>query len=69
MKDHGVSLNFIRELTGLGYANLAPEELVRTKDHGVSAKHISEFLAAGYSRATRRVGHAQRPRRQREVRG
>ena len=27
MKDHGVSLNFIQELNGIGYTNLAPEDL------------------------------------------
>lgn len=43
-----MSLNFIRELTGLGYTELTPEELIRTRDHGVSASYIRRMKDKGF---------------------
>ena len=48
LRDHGVELEFIRDLTLIGYANLSAEDVVRLRDHGVDSRFIRTLKASGY---------------------
>ena len=52
MRDHGVSVEFVRELAALGYPKLSVDALVRLRDHGVSPGYVRELKALGYDRLT-----------------
>jgi hypothetical protein len=49
-QDHGVELDFIRELAALDYAKqLTGDDLVRLQDHGVEGEFVRALRSAGYS--------------------
>jgi hypothetical protein len=43
MYDHGVDAAFVREMRGLGFANLAPGEWVELRNHGVDSDFAREM--------------------------
>ena len=48
LRDHGVDLEFIRDLTMIGYANLSADDVVRLRDHGVESGFIRTLKTSGY---------------------
>jgi len=52
-RDHGVSAEFVAEMTALG-VKVPLAELVRLRDHGVSADYVRQMRAAGLD-----VGHEE----------
>jgi hypothetical protein len=46
MKIHGVSADFVEQLTGLGYRDVSADDLVAMKIHGVDTEYIKEMNAA-----------------------
>ena len=48
-RDHGVTVDFIRELRDLGYSHLPAESLVRMRDHGVSPDFVRRVKSGGNS--------------------
>jgi hypothetical protein len=47
--DHGVTLQYIRDLAAAGMRPLTVEQLVRARDHGVTARAITAFQAYGFT--------------------
>jgi len=47
-RDHGVELDFIRDLTMIGCANLSADDVVRLRDHGVESGFLRTLNASGY---------------------
>ena len=47
-RDHGVELDYIRDLALIGYANLSADDVVRLRDHGVETGFLRTLKAAGY---------------------
>jgi hypothetical protein len=51
--DHGIELDFIRELAALDYTkSLTGDDLVRLRDHGVEGEFIRALKSAGYADMT-----------------
>lgn len=48
LRDHGVDLPFIRDLTMIGYANLSADDVVRLRDHGVDSGFLRTLKSSGY---------------------
>lgn len=48
LRDHGVELDFVRDLTMIGYANLGADDVVRLRDHGVESGFLRTLKASGY---------------------
>lgn len=48
LRDHGVDLEFIRDLTMIGYTGLSADDVVRLRDHGVDSGFIRTLKASGY---------------------
>jgi hypothetical protein len=47
-RDHGVELEFIRDLTMIGYANLSADDVVQLRDHGIDSGFIRALKVSGY---------------------
>jgi hypothetical protein len=48
LRDHGVDLEFIRDLTIIGYAGLSADDVVRLRDHGVESGFLRTLKTSGY---------------------
>ncbi|HWW85336.1 MAG TPA: hypothetical protein VNZ26_17120 [Vicinamibacterales bacterium] len=48
-KNHGVTIDYIRELRAQGLRDLPIEDLVRARDHGVTGDYINTLKSAGYA--------------------
>ncbi len=48
LRDHGVELEFIRDLTMIGYASLSADDVVHLQDHGVDSRFIRTLKVSGY---------------------
>jgi hypothetical protein len=48
LRDHGVDLEFLRDLTMIGYASLSADDVVSLRDHGVDSAFIRTLKASGY---------------------
>jgi hypothetical protein len=46
-RDHGISGEYIRGLTALGYQRLSLGDLVRLRDHGVSPEYVRQLNDQG----------------------
>ena len=49
-RDHGVTVEFVREMAALGYTNLTLDNLIRIRDHGVTPDYAKALKALGYDR-------------------
>lgn len=49
-RDHGVELEFIRDLTMIGCADLSADDVVRLRDHGVDSRYVEGLDDSGYGR-------------------
>jgi len=47
-RDHGVTVEFVRELAALKYTNVSLDTLIRIRDHGVTPAYAKELKALGY---------------------
>jgi hypothetical protein len=48
-RNHGVTVEYIRELRAQGLRDVPMEDLVRARDHGVTGDYITTLKAAGYA--------------------
>jgi len=48
-KEHGVSVEFIKELQQMGYKDLTIDQAIQLKDHGVDADFIRDIQKMGYT--------------------
>jgi len=48
LRHHGVKLEYIHEMTKLGYSKLALEDYIRLRDHGVTTAFAEDLKNAGY---------------------
>jgi hypothetical protein len=50
--EHGVTMQYVRDLAAVGLHALTVEQLVRAVDHGVRPRAIAEFQAYGFTNLT-----------------
>ena len=62
-RDHGVSVEFIRELGDAGHGKVALDELIRVRDHGVCARVHPRHAPPGLRVAARPARRRARSRR------
>ena len=55
MKIHGVTAEFIREMTALGLPDLTADRLIEMHIHGVAPKFVREIREAGFSPSVREL--------------
>jgi hypothetical protein len=48
MANHGVSLDYVRSMGGLGYRLGSLEHLITARDHGVDPRYVRGLASAGY---------------------
>jgi hypothetical protein len=46
--DHGVRLEFLREIASAGFTGLSGENVIRLRDHGVDGAYLRGLKASGY---------------------
>lgn len=50
--DHGISLEFVRDLAAAGYAGLTPDDVVRLRDHGIDGRYVARIQSSGFKDVT-----------------
>lgn len=50
--DHGIGIDFIRDLVAAGYPGLTGDDVVRLRDHGIDGRYVARVQAAGFKDVT-----------------
>ena len=50
--DHGIGIDFIRDLVAAGYPGLTGDDVVRLRDHGIDGKYVARVQASGFKDVT-----------------